>query len=100
MVSHYEVLSPWAEADPVPVRGISLRLPELTDQTIGLFVNFKKVAAAMQTLVEERLKARFPGLKFSRFLFTEQLEVAETEDQPGFEAWVKTVDAVVSAVGD
>ena len=34
MNSQYEVLSPWAEADPIPLRGISPRLTDLKDKKI------------------------------------------------------------------
>ncbi|MBI4321615.1 MAG: hypothetical protein HY675_24230 [Chloroflexi bacterium] len=96
----YDVLSPWAEADPVPPKGISSRLAGMTDKRIGLFVNSKGAAPAMQALVEHKLKARFPSLKFSSFLFKYNLEIAGTEEQAALEEWLKGVDAVVTAVGD
>ncbi|MBI4321613.1 MAG: hypothetical protein HY675_24220 [Chloroflexi bacterium] len=101
MSDEYEVLSPWADVDPVPLRGISPRPPDLTDKTIGLFVNFKRVAASIQAAVERQLGVTFPTLKFSRFAFDESnLEVAETADQARFAQWVKGLDAVITAVGD
>ena len=42
--SVYEVLSPWAEADPVPLSGISPRLEDMTGKKIGLFCNSKRAA--------------------------------------------------------
>ncbi len=96
----YEVLSPWAEADPVPLRGITDRLTDLKGKTIGLFANSKVAAAPIQTAVEKKLKERFPDLKFSRFTLGEGLEVAETKEKERFGEWVKGVDAVVGAVGD
>ena len=36
----YEVLSPWAEVDPIPLRGISPRIKTLAGKKIGLFVQF------------------------------------------------------------
>ena len=41
----YEVLSPWAEADPIPFRGISPRLGTLEGKKIGLLANSKRAAA-------------------------------------------------------
>jgi len=35
----YEVLNPWADLDPVPLRGISPRVTDLAGKTIGLFRN-------------------------------------------------------------
>jgi hypothetical protein len=100
MSSQYEVLSPWAEVDPVPSRGISPRLTDMTDKKIGLFRNTKPSALAMQTLVEAKLKERFPTLKFSSFVRAANVSVAETEDKAKFEEWVKGLDAVICAVGD
>ena len=40
----YEVLSPWAVVDPVPLRGLASRLDSLDGKTIGLFKNFKRAA--------------------------------------------------------
>ena len=62
----YEVLSPWAEADPVPVRGITGRLPSLEQKRIGLFVNAKRAAPLIQEYVERELKARVPGVEIRR----------------------------------
>ncbi len=96
----YEVLNPWADADPIPPRGISPRLTDLTDKTIGLFATGKVAASKIQTLVEAKLKERFPTLKFSHFLRLLNVAIADTEDKAKFEEWVKCVDAVIFAVGD
>ena len=101
MEGQYEVLSPWAEADPVPLRGISPRLTDLTDKTIGLFCSKYKVASLpILNTVEKKLKERFPSLKFSMFEFRFNLEVTEAKLKSAFDDWVKGVDAVVAAVGD
>ena len=101
MNSQYEVLNPWAEADQVPLEGISPRLADLTGRTIGLFSLDVKVASRpILTVVEEKLKDKFPKLKFSWFETNYNLEVTETNEKAGFEEWVKGVDAVVTAVGD
>ena len=97
----YEVLNPWAEADPVPLRGISPRLVDLTDKTIGLFaINYKIASRPILTVVEQKLKERFPSLKFSWFLFDYNLDILETEDKSRFEEWIKGVDVAAVAVGD
>jgi hypothetical protein len=59
--SVYEILSPWAEADPVPLSGISPRLEDMTGKKIGLFCNSKRAARLMLTSIENRLKERFPS---------------------------------------
>ncbi|HJX35088.1 MAG TPA: hypothetical protein VJ373_07930 [Desulfatiglandales bacterium] len=97
----YEVLSPWAEADPIPLRGISPRLDSLSGKKIGLFANFKRAARPIQAEVERRLKERFPGIETS--LFDSSLpNVTETEtvNREKFTAWAKEMDAVIAAVGD
>jgi hypothetical protein len=99
--SYYEVLSPWGEVDPAPLQGISPRLSDLKNKTIGLFVNEKRAAAPMQTAVEAKLKEKFPSARFSRYVFSGgNREVAGTEYESGYADWIKSVDAIVSAVGD
>ena len=97
----YEVLSPWAEVDPVPLRGISPRLDSLSGKKIGLFANFKRAARPIQAEVERRLKERFPNIQTS--LFDSSLpNVLETEtvNKEKLTAWAKEMDAVIAAVGD
>jgi len=97
----YEVLNPWAEADPIPLRGISSRLADLKGKTIGLFAANAKVASRPTlAVVEQKLRERFPSLKFSWFLFDLNLDVSETKDKSRFEEWVKRTDAAIAAVGD
>ena len=101
MSGQYEVLSPWADVDPVASRGIAPRLPELKDATIGLFVNMKRASSPIQDAVEARLRERFPTLRFKRFVFRGgNREVAGTDYEVPFKQWTKEVDAVVAAVGD
>ena len=101
MNSQYEVLSPWAEADPIPLRGISPRLTDLTGKTAGLFRNSKRAAKPTLTLVEEKLKARYPTLEFSPYAFMPNAGVTETEEWTArFEEWLKEVDAVILSYGD
>ena len=65
----YKILNPCAEADPIPPRGISPRLTNLADKTIGLYAIARKSAARpILSAVEQRLKERgvTPGLDESR----------------------------------
>jgi hypothetical protein len=100
MGESYEVLSPWADVDPVPLEGISPRLPDLMGRRIGLFHNGKVAAAPILDAVEAELRSRIDGVSFARFGRTANLEVAETPDRQRYEEWVREVDAVVLAVGD
>lgn len=98
--SQYEVLSPWAEADPVPMKGISPRLTEMAGKKIGLYHNSKIAARPMLNRVEEKLKERFSGLEFSRFVRIPNVSIAETGDWDKFQEWVKGLDAVIFSHGD
>lgn len=100
MDARYATLSPWAERDPLPVEGISARLPDLRGRRIGLFHNGKVAARPILDAVEVELGGRFEGLTFSRFGRTASLEVAETPDRGSYEQWARDMDAVVLAVGD
>lgn len=97
----YEVLSPWAEADPVALRGISPRLTDLSGKKIGLFRNFKRAAKPTLTVVGERLKERFPTSEISWFDSTAiNVLETETENKAKFEEWMKGIDATVASYGD
>jgi hypothetical protein len=96
----YEVLSPWAEVDPVPLRGITERLPSLEGRRIGLFSNNKLAGAPILDAVERELLDRYQGVSVARFGRTAHQDVADTPDKQKYEDWVKEVDAVVLAVGD
>ena len=52
--NQYEVLSPWAEVDPVPPRGLSPRLDTLAGKKIGLFVNTKRAAKPMAAAIAKQ----------------------------------------------
>jgi hypothetical protein len=97
----YEVLSPWAEVDPIALRGISPRLDSLSGKKVGLFANFKRAARPIQAEVEKKLKERFPDIETS--LFDSRLpNVLETEtvNKEKFTAWAKEMDAVIAVIGD
>jgi hypothetical protein len=101
MANDFSVLSPWAEADPVPARGISLRISGLAGKKIGLLHNSKRAAEPILNVVESKLKAEIPDAEFSRFINAVPNEpAAESAAKEKFEDWVKGVDAVVAAVGD
>ena len=100
--AQYEVLSPWAEVDPVPPRGLSPRLSALDGKKIGLFVNTKRAAKPMSAAIAKRLKEKFPTSETSVFaspLSTVILRESKKEEAQ-FTAWLKTVNAVVLLVGD
>jgi len=97
----YEVLNPWAEVDPIPLRGISPRVESLAGKKIGLFSNFKRAAMPITLSIEKRLRAMYPDSTTS--IFDSRLpNVTETEtvNKETFAAWAKGVDAVIAAVGD
>ena len=97
----YEVLSPWAEVDPIPVRGISPRVDTLAGKKIGLFANFKRAAIPIKNEVEKRLKERFPDAEFVLFHSTAaNVDESKTQNKERFEAWAKGVNAVVAMVAD
>ena len=101
MNGQYEVINPRADADPVPPRGISPRVADLTNKTIGLYSSTYKMAArTISESVAKQLKEKFPTVKFSWFDFCASMDVFDSEEKSSFEEWVKGVDAVVAAVGD
>jgi hypothetical protein len=90
----YEVLSPWAEADPVPPKGLTAPRPDsLEGKKIGLYRNDKRAAQPVLTILEKKLKERFPSSQISWY-------TTHKTDVPEFDDWLRSVDAVVAAVGD
>jgi len=99
--TQYEVMSPWAEVDPIPLRGISPRINTLEGKKIGLFANFKRSARPQAAMVEKKLKEKFPTIQTSLFHSTlPNVTETETVNKEKFAAWAKDVDAVVAMVGD
>ena len=97
----YEVLSPWADADPIPFRGISPRVESLTGKKIGLFGNYKRAASPALKAVEGKLRERFPTSQFGWYFVSEMnVPEIETNNKGKFEEWLNEVDAVVTAFGD
>ena len=97
----YEVLSPWAVVDPIPLRGLAPRLNNLDGKTIGLFKNFKRAAGPILEVVERELQSRYPSAKFVWFNSNAaNVLETETENKEKFEEWAKEIDAAVTSVGD
>jgi hypothetical protein len=97
----YEVLSPWAEADPVPLKGLAPRLDKLDGKTIGLLCNNKRAAPHILNAAEVLLKVKFPSVKITKF-FARSFSVSslEKDREKEFNDWLDEADAVVAAVGD
>lgn len=96
----FEVLKPWAEADPRPVTGISDRIEDLEGKSIGLFANFKRAAPLILNTVKQNLKEKFPKAEFSDFVFQKNFDVGKTSEVKKLEDWLKGVDTVIAAIGD
>lgn len=97
----YEVLSPWAMIDPIPLRSPAPRLERLDGKTIGLFKNFKRAAGPILEVVERELQVRYPSAKFSWFNSNAaNVFEMETENKEKFEEWAKEIDAAITSVGD
>jgi hypothetical protein len=96
----YKVLSPWADVDPIPVKGISPRVISLAGKKIGLFCNFKPGARPILSAVEAKLKERYPSIKTSQFVFLHNICIDDSEEKASFDRWLKEVDTVINAVGD
>jgi hypothetical protein len=95
----YEVLSPWAEADLIPLKGLTApRITNLAGKKIGMFVNDKRAAPPVRTVLERKLQERFPTCETS--WYDAQGQVLQGGVIPEYEEWLNTVDAVVLAVGD
>ncbi len=97
----YEVLSPWAEADPIPLNGLAPRLDKLDGKRIGLLCNNKRAAPLILDAAEKLLKEKFSGVKTSRFIgHSFSVSSLEKDREGEFNDWIKGVDAVIAAVGD
>jgi hypothetical protein len=98
----YEVLSPWAEVDPIPCKGISPRINDLTGRKIGLFCNYKRAARPVLMVVERKLKERYPTCQISWYVQELGMPVVKmkSEDREKFADWVKGLDGVIAAMGD
>jgi hypothetical protein len=98
---HYEVLSPWSEADPVPLSGLSPRLDDLAGRKIGLLCNNKRAAPLILDVAERLLKEKYPDVDISYFYArTFSVSSLERDRKEEFDDWVKGLDAVIASVGD
>jgi hypothetical protein len=98
---YYEVLSPWAEADPIQSRPINSGVSDLSNKKIGLFCNTKRVAEPTLKVIEDRLKKQYKLADISWFYNTAPNETIIEQSRKGeFEKWLKGVDAVIAAYGD
>ncbi len=98
----YEVLSPWAEVDPLKLRGLAPRLTDLNGKAIGLFANVKPAGKPVARQIEQQLKERFPKAKFIHYYSPLHRVEAIKDDRykTSFKEWVESVDAVITAYGD
>jgi len=99
--TQFEALSPWADVDPIPLRGISPRIPTLAGKKIGLFVNPKRAAMPIAESIQKRLMTMYPDAQTIIFHDTEaNVSVIETKNKEKFIAWAKEIDAAIAVVGD
>jgi hypothetical protein len=99
--TQFEVLSPWADVDPIPLRGISPRIPTLAGKRIGLFVNPKRAAMPIAESIDKRLKTMYPDVQTIIFHSVgANVNEIETKNKEKFTAWAKGLDAAIAVVGD
>ena len=97
----YEVLNPWAEADPIPLKGLAPRVANLAGKRIGLLCNNKRAAPLILNVTERILKERFPTSEISWFRARSfSVSSLEPDNLAKFEEWINGVDVVLAAVGD
>ena len=97
----FEVLSPWADADPIPLRGISPRIDSLAEKKIGLFVNPKRAALPIAESIQRRLVDTYPDAEIIMYRsYGANVNEIETENKEKFTAWAKSLDAAIAVVGD
>ena len=97
----YEVLSPWGDVDPKPLKGISPRLANLSGKKIGLFANYKRAALPIAESLQKRLQSMYPDSKITIY-HSNQWNVTEIEtgNRELFKKWAEGNDAVILLVGD
>lgn len=100
-IAQFEVLSPWADVDPIPLRGISPRIDSLAGKKIGLFVNPKRAAMPIAQSIDRRLKTMYPDIQTTIFHSVgANVNEIETKNKEKFTAWAKGLDAAIAVVGD
>ncbi|MDM7994758.1 MAG: hypothetical protein QUT30_03625 [Acidobacteriota bacterium] len=99
--TQFEVLSPWADVDPIPLRGISPRLPSLAGKKIGIFVNPKRAAMPIAESIIARLGSMYPDAQTVIYHSVgANVNEIETDNKEKFTAWAKGIDAAIAVVGD
>lgn len=100
--AEYEVLSPWAEVDPVIPEGLQPRLDDLNGKTIGMYYHFKNQCRDVLEEVEARLKSKYPNAKFKYYQYPiDTAEIIYDEKyKASFHEWLNGVDAVITSYGD
>jgi hypothetical protein len=98
----YEVLSPWADVDPVTLKGLRAERPaQLEGKTIGLFHMWKRASKPILAVLEKRLKEKFPSAVFSWYSESEiNTPEIESPNIAKYENWLKGVDKVIFTYGD
>ncbi len=103
MNGQFEVLSPWAEVDPIQLKGLTApRLTDLAGKKIGLFASSKPISKRIMTAFEGQFKKRFPNTQTSMWVGEGPWAFIQmdTDRRDAYREWVNGVDAVVAAVGD
>ena len=100
MSTDYEVISPWADIDPVPAMGLSPRLDSLEGKTVGFFMNSKIAAEPMSNIIKEKLKEKYTSIKFSSFVRIPNISMEETPEKEEYVEWLKGLDAIIYTHGD
>jgi hypothetical protein len=99
--AQFVTLSPWADVDPIPLRGISPRISNLAGKKIGLFVNPKRAAMPIAQSIERRLKAMYPDVQTTIYHSVgANVNEIETKNKERFTEWAKGLDAAIAVVGD
>ncbi len=96
----YEVLSPWGDRDPLPLKGLATRLSNLAGKKIGLFRNDKRGAKPTLDAVERKLKAKYPTAEFVPFFRSGNISVIDTDKKEAFKEWIKKIDGAIYGYGD
>lgn len=96
-----QVLSPWSEIDPIPLKSPAPRLDSLAGKKIGLFANHKRAARPMLEVARTWLQGNYPDAELDLYVGTET-NVPElwTRGKEKFQQWIDDMDGVVLAVGD
>jgi|LSQX01.2.fsa_nt_gb hypothetical protein len=91
---HLIVLNPRGELEWAETFVPSPRIPDLNGKTIGLYSNGKHGMDNFYTVLEEKLKERFPDVKVKKLQGA--FEIRDEDAQ----TWINEIDAFVYGVGD